>query len=253
MEKEIELIVVYCSSSTYISCPGLPLAEFYLPPAIYESSVEILTFLYPFSSLLRTSFHLKTITMHVPTTFISLGLLALIPCSNAAALPVATTTNSDGDATPVEFNGVTIYVNTAAMQPTTSANPAVDMATRLRKRTNYCGDSTFVNHSSGGSPLISDCVVISDYAAATNDGWKVDPTPGYNWILRYGTCQFGATTANILPTSIGNEDIRDLMRDSYARFSWNGLVGAEGNMGCVNFGTGLVNGYSSVNWAIYHT
>jgi hypothetical protein len=42
---------------------------------------------------------------------------------------------------------------------------------------------------------------------------------------------------------IGNEDVRDLIRDSIAKFSWQGKVGAGGRI--------EYNG--GVTWGLYHT
>ena len=57
---------------------------------------------------------------------------------------------------------------------------------------------------------------------------------------------FGVQAHDFLPTYVGNEDVGDLVRDSINLFQQNGLVGAQGDMGCERF-----FGTSNVEWAIY--
>ncbi|KAK4120926.1 hypothetical protein N657DRAFT_559257, partial [Parathielavia appendiculata] len=109
---------------------------------------------------------------------------------------------------------------------------------------NDCGDSTFINQSSGGSPLVADCWRLHDNIAG--DGtWTV--WTSQRTIATYGTCAFGVSPRYI-PAEIGNGDVRDLIRDSIARFQWFDKVGAKGVMQCERpFGD-----WTEVEWGIYH-
>ncbi|KAJ5288624.1 necrosis-inducing factor-domain-containing protein [Penicillium angulare] len=126
-----------------------------------------------------------------------------------------------------------------------SPNPIVVLSERGASSVNDCGDSTFINQSSGGSPKISDCQQIATNIA--NGGtWSVESNGAQNQLVQYGTCALGVTgdfTIGIF--YVGNQDIIDVINESISRFSWNGLVGAEGKMYC--------EGGSDVTWAIYHT
>jgi hypothetical protein len=62
-------------------------------------------------------------------------------------------------------------------------------------------------------------------------------------MVTYGTCAFGATAETAVGVKVGNEDVRDLIRDSIAKFSWQGKVGAGGRI--------EYNG--GVTWGLYHT
>jgi hypothetical protein len=55
-----------------------------------------------------------------------------------------------------------VSVLLASLAATAIAAPtSPDPSSVLEKRENYCGDSAFVNASSGGSPLIQDCQQLS--------------------------------------------------------------------------------------------
>lgn len=111
------------------------------------------------------------------------------------------------------------------------------------KRINDCGDSGFVNRSSGGSPTVADCQQLAANIAGPGTWTLTDDRQ--HQLAQYGTCAFGAQRSpTIYAGYIGNEDIRDLIYDSISRFQWFGLVGAEGEMDC---------GSVHVYWGIYHT
>lgn len=83
---------------------------------------------------------------------------------------------------------------------------------------NDCGDSTFINRSSGGSPRVADCEQLARNIAG--DGtWTVDDSAQHQ-LAQYGTCAFGVTVHSdgAWYAYIGNEDIRDLIFDSIKRF-----------------------------------
>ncbi|KAL2820977.1 putative necrosis-inducing factor-domain-containing protein [Aspergillus cavernicola] len=108
---------------------------------------------------------------------------------------------------------------------------------------NDCGDSSFDNNSSGGSPEVSDCQQIAANIAG-GGSWTLDGSSVQRQLVQYGTCAFGAWATGL--TYIGNADIIGLIDDSISQFEWNGLVGASGEMDCQY-------GPSRTYWAIYHT
>ncbi|KAJ4369601.1 hypothetical protein N0V83_005363 [Neocucurbitaria cava] len=136
----------------------------------------------------------------------------------------------------------------AALLAATSASP---VASKLDTRgsINDCGDSTFENQSSDGSPNISDCQQIATNIAGGGT-WTV--AVGQHQLVQYGTCAFGVTPEDSLNYAyIGNQDIIDVINASIQKFSYNGKVGAKGVMGCQS-GQGEVSG-DEVTWGIYHT
>ena len=125
-------------------------------------------------------------------------------------------------------------------------NPVKAGAGAVTKRAiNDCGDSTFENKSSGGSPTVADCWTL--YNNIVGDGTWTVWGPDHHTIATYGSCAFGVTVAGIGWANIGNGDIRDLVRDSINKYQWNGLVGSKGYMLC----QGLFD--RSVEWGLYHT
>lgn len=113
---------------------------------------------------------------------------------------------------------------------------------------NDCGDSSFTNRSSGGSPRVDDCRQI---AANINGGgtWEVENFAGsQHQLVQYGTCAFGVQgtgASNSVYFYVGNSDIIDLINSSIDKFQWNGLVGSEGVMNC--------QPGQDVKWGLYHT
>ncbi|OJJ46519.1 hypothetical protein ASPZODRAFT_132589 [Penicilliopsis zonata CBS 506.65] len=108
---------------------------------------------------------------------------------------------------------------------------------------NDCGDSSFDNETSGGSPKVSDCQKIASNIAG-GGSWYLDDSTTQRQLVQYGTCAFGARLTENGPNYIGNQDIIDLINDSISKFQSNGLVGSKGSMSC---------GGSGVAWALYHT
>lgn len=79
-----------------------------------------------------------------------------------------------------------------------------------RNSVNDCGDSTFVNKSSGGSPLVADCQVITRNIAG---GGTWHPGAGGYWVqlVQYGTCAFGVQgESEAAVANVGNQDIIDV-------------------------------------------
>ncbi|KAF2798688.1 hypothetical protein K505DRAFT_357263 [Melanomma pulvis-pyrius CBS 109.77] len=137
----------------------------------------------------------------------------------------------------------------ASLLALTQATPTGPL--QARKSVNDCGDSTFVNKSSGGSPLIADCQQIARNIAGGGT-WTVGAGGEQHQLVQYGTCAFGAAGAGSSANAayIGNQDIIDLINTSIQKFAWFDKVGAEGKMGCQSL-TGLVGGVD-MKWGLYH-
>ncbi|KAL4725816.1 hypothetical protein ACLX1H_006490 [Fusarium chlamydosporum] len=133
-----------------------------------------------------------------------------------------------------------LMASLTAAQPV-SQNPSA-LSLEKRGQEDMCGDSTFENKSSGGSPKVDDCRQIARNIAGGGK-WTVGAGGEHHQLVQYGTCAFGAQGAgsNMNSAFIGNTDIIDLINDSIKRFEWNGLVGASGVMGCRAM-TGYVGG-----------
>jgi hypothetical protein len=113
---------------------------------------------------------------------------------------------------------------------------------------NHCGESTFENKSSRGSPTVSDCLQITRNIAGGGT-WRT--AHGYHrQLVQHGTCAFGVDgdSGSYL---VGNQDIINLINDSVRQFQWKGLVGAKGVMGCQ--GGSPLEPAKVVYWGIYHT
>ncbi|KAF9776746.1 hypothetical protein IL306_005037 [Fusarium sp. DS 682] len=149
---------------------------------------------------------------------------------------------------------VNTRIITLFMAAFAAASPISESAPLLSKRKSVsdCGDSTFENHSSGGSPQVSDCQQIARNIAGGGT-WTVGAGGEHHQLVQYGTCAFGAQGAgsSMNAAHIGNQDIIDLINDSIARFQWEGKVGAAGEMSCESI-TGLFDG-AKMRWGIYHT
>ncbi|PSN59371.1 hypothetical protein BS50DRAFT_476817, partial [Corynespora cassiicola Philippines] len=115
---------------------------------------------------------------------------------------------------------------------------------------NECGDSSFENQTTGGSPTVNDCRQLARNIAG-NGRWTVGAGGEHRQLAQYGTCAFGAQGNKSMNWAyIGNQDIIDLINDSINRFQWNGLVGAKGSMACRG-GSGQIIDTEMI-WGIYH-
>jgi hypothetical protein len=145
----------------------------------------------------------------------------------------------------------------------------------LVARASRCGDSTFENQVSGGSPSIGDCEQLSRNIAGTlphsqpililcqniliklstgGGTWTMGAGGEHRKIASYGTCAFGLKGAGGGSSSvieIGNQDIIDIIRDSIGKgFTFEGKVGAKGTMPCQDAGAG--HWQADMEWGIYH-
>ena len=117
---------------------------------------------------------------------------------------------------------------------------------------NDCGDSSFTNNSSGGSPRVDDCLQITANIAGGGT-WTTQTGPTARQLVSYGTCAFNVRGDQRWPDyifKVGNQDIIDLIYSSIDKFQWNGLVGASGTMNCQ---VEAVSDGVPVYWGLYHT
>lgn len=192
----------------------------------------------------------KTLIAAVATAMLASTAMAA-PAPAAAPAPVAEAPASvvapHADAAPVAGNA-----------PLSTSNPALRARAQLGKRNsvNDCGDSTFVNQSSEGSPLISDCLQIAANIAGggtwtTYEGADINPRQ----IVSYGTCVMDVkgNTPNDGSFNVGNQDIIDLINSAVDMFAFDGKVGAIGNMNCQGWLSFSEAYTSNVDWRLYHT
>ena len=115
----------------------------------------------------------------------------------------------------------------------------------------YCttSKSTYVKETSGGSPLIEDCLALVKKIQGTKKYWD-KPIERQFGIVGSGTCTFGITgkgrkgNAN---EKVGAQDVVDIIR--YAAKHWGAgetRMGGKGTMQC----DGNIK-RQKVNWAIY--
>ena len=117
--------------------------------------------------------------------------------------------------------------------------------------TDTCGDSTFENQSSGGSPLVEDCrKVIAILERDLGGSWKPEVVgKRHREIADAGTCHFGVEATSVngnVNFEVGAQDVIDIINESIKRFGGSGRVGAKGTMGC----NGNIK-QQSVKWGIY--
>jgi hypothetical protein len=125
------------------------------------------------------------------------------------------------------------------------SSPSVVFTPKPNNSVNDCGDSSFENKSSGGSPTVGDCLQIAANISGGGE-WEVENFAGEaHQLVQYGTCAFNVKgDGGAFDFHVGNQDIIDLIHSSIDKFQWNGLVGSKGDMHC---------GSSAVHWGLYHT
>jgi hypothetical protein len=119
----------------------------------------------------------------------------------------------------------------------------------------YCGDSTFEDHTSEASPLAADCLRIA-HNIRNGGSWTLYGNKQRR-IAQYGTCAFGAEDDSIHMNvllftyiSVGNQDVIDAIESSVNKFQRpDGKVGAAGVMICGIKDTEVY----AVRWGIYHS
>lgn len=115
----------------------------------------------------------------------------------------------------------------------TSLNTTKESGLSARTPQGFCGDSSFVCATSGGSPLILDCFYMYNVLMSRDEEWDLYSASGSRTIAWVGTCCFEATNHFILATAyIGGLDIADLTRDSINKCRSGDYIGASGVMFC---------------------
>lgn len=183
--------------------------------------------------------------MHFPTALI----LSILPLGAfAAAIPQQDTdttatifTTSTGEERTIHHSAGVLSKRKKGGAPSFTAPKANGKIKKgpsflyLPDPSDKCGDSTFHNKSTEGSPLVADCECLRDYFRTRDmNGLYSLSKWGFNLapLASCGTCTFGAHTSNILGASVGNTDAADIIDESIRRFQHDGRVGAEGDMGC---------------------
>jgi hypothetical protein len=120
--------------------------------------------------------------------------------------------------------------------------------------TGYCGDSTFINQSSGGSPLISDCETLRQSIIDTKLAYSFAGYGNGHYIAfdSYGTCTIGFSCQGpfgVYRCLVDWRDARDLITSSIDRFSWESKVGAKGQMPCLS----IDGADRTTYWGLYHS
>lgn len=115
-----------------------------------------------------------------------------------------------------------------------------------------CGDSSFVDQTSGASPKIEDCrQIIKNIRGDASTDWTTQVV-GKNQreIAHHASCHFGVEATKVngnVNFVVGGQDVIDIINDTIEKFgNSDGKVGAKGDMKC--------NGNSkqqNVKWGIY--
>ncbi|KAI0467015.1 hypothetical protein F4859DRAFT_518632 [Xylaria cf. heliscus] len=117
------------------------------------------------------------------------------------------------------------------------------------KGNNYCGDSTFEDQTSDASPLVSDCLVITQNIAIDGD-WTTLTIGGQRELVQHQTCMLGVERSGSLNGNsefyVGNQDVIDIINTAVSLYGGSGRVGAKGTMNC----QGNIKG-QKVLWGLY--
>jgi len=124
---------------------------------------------------------------------------------------------------------------------------------------NDCGESTFENQSTGGSPDVHDCQELIQAQKRLGGTFEFESDGSQHAVLTYGSGAIGVQTycphGHCPPlgriVKIGDLDVTDLVTSAIDKFQWNGKVGAKGTMMCQEeFHEELT---MPVLWGVYHT
>lgn len=90
-----------------------------------------------------------------------------------------------------------------------------------------CGDSTFENETSDGSPLVEDYLAIikNIQESSSTDYTTLVVCKNQREVGSHGTCALGVEAP-------GGQDVIGIIKESVKRFASNGKVGGKGNMDC---------------------
>lgn len=133
----------------------------------------------------------------------------------------------------------------AAITSTTANYPCV-----IKPSPNDCGDSTFIDQTSDGSPSVSDCQGIINNIQGTQGSWEVEnAVETQHQIVQYGSCKFGVQGTSVngnVDFHVGAQDIVDIITAAIQQYGGSGKVGAEGDTSC----QGDVSNVP-VHWGLY--
>ncbi|GFF56471.1 hypothetical protein IFM51744_08910 [Aspergillus udagawae] len=95
--------------------------------------------------------------------------------------------------------------------------------------TGYCGDASFINQSSGGSPLISDCEALRQQIRDKHLAYAFAGYGNNHWVPfdSYGSCVIGFSCQGpygVYWCEVDSRDAADLITSSIEKFSWNGRI-----------------------------
>ncbi|KAJ8113742.1 hypothetical protein OPT61_g4194 [Boeremia exigua] len=202
----------------------------------------------------KTNSYQSSLFKMIYSKLLSLSTLAFLPLSLAAPAsapePLSAATAAI-EWTPINFEGKTLYINSAAVAM--SANPTEEAKQALRMGdapdSDTCDGTTLDPHPPPFANT-ADCAVIRDWTRTQNTYWGVwDNTPDTHGVLYYGTCVFEAGTRNIQTTWIGSSNIADITMLALNRWQSGGVVASQGQTECDNNGIGT----STVRWTIKHS
>jgi hypothetical protein len=115
----------------------------------------------------------------------------------------------------------------------------------------FCGDSTFEDETTDGSPKIEDCrQIIKNIEHDAGTSWKTQVLgKRQRGIAPANGCVFGVEATEQKGNAdflVGGQDVIDIINDAISRFGRDGRIGAKGNMNC----KGNIKG-QAVKWGIY--
>ncbi|PLN79765.1 hypothetical protein BDW42DRAFT_194896 [Aspergillus taichungensis] len=141
-----------------------------------------------------------------------------------------------------------IAASIACLLALTQAAPTTNELV-ARKSVNDCGDSTFIDQGSEGSPDITDCQHIVENIKGGGT-WKVSQIGAQYQLVEFGTCAFGAEGNAANTAYVGNQDIMDIINESIRKFGRpDGKVGAKGTVDCQSDRGAM--GVGRLDWGIY--
>ncbi|KAI4595811.1 hypothetical protein KJ359_006448 [Pestalotiopsis sp. 9143b] len=126
---------------------------------------------------------------------------------------------------------------------------------------NQCGDSTFVDRTTTGSPAQIDCMAIVNQMIGGPGYWQLlqggdlHANGDYCRVAYHNECVFGVKTTVIFGLYLGSEDIRDVVTEALHRREGDPRVQFEGSFPCnsPNGQGGVIPGqpHTQTSWAIF--
>ena len=121
---------------------------------------------------------------------------------------------------------------------------------QILKGLDFCSKSTFVDETSGASPLVEDCLQLAkNIEEDSTKAWDV-LLWGHETLDKHGTCAIGAEARHAADGNqhfwFGGQDAIDILRDAANNFGDGKRMGGKGNLDCD--GDNMVE---QVRWGIY--